>query len=70
MSRSRAEAEKLLEGQRRAIREHIDKYNRYEHSYDKDTALKTIRRCQGEIRDIKSSCNVSTSDSWEDTWNP
>lgn len=35
-----------LEGQRRAIRERIDKYARYPHELDKRTALKTIQNAQ------------------------
>ena len=70
MGKTREEAMRGIEGQRRAIREHIEKYNSYPHQYDKDFALKTIRRCQGEIRTLKSQCNVSIDSSWEDDWNP
>ena len=70
MGKTRDEAMRAIEGHRRAIREHIDKYNTYPYQYDKDYALKTIRRCQGEIETLKNQCNVYIESSWEDTWNP
>lgn len=53
MGISRAEAMERIESQRDAIREHIDKYERYIEDYDKEYALKTIRNCQGRIEHIK-----------------
>ena len=41
------------EGQRRAIREHIDKYRRYPRLQDKQTALKTVQNAQRQIADLK-----------------
>ncbi len=67
---SRSEAISKIEGQRRAIREHIDKYNRYEVDYDKAYALKTIERCQDEIQNIKNKCESDIPDSYEDYWRP
>jgi len=58
-----------LEGQRAAIREHIDKYNRYNDERDKETALKTIRNCQNQISSILSDHRHWDSSS-EDTWRP
>ena len=49
MSISRSDAISRIESQRAAIREHIEKYERYEHPQDKEFALKTIERCQDEI---------------------
>ena len=43
-----------LEGQRRAIREHIEKYKRYPDQRDKDFALKTIRNCQEQIKKLRA----------------
>jgi hypothetical protein len=58
-----------LEGQRRAIRDHIDKYKRYPSSQDKQTALKTIQNAQREISDLKRR-NLRLGNSREDTWRP
>ena len=58
-----------LEGQRRAIQEHIVKYKERYIDYEKDFALKTIQRAQKEIADIKRR-NPNTSVSPLDTWKP
>jgi len=58
-----------LEGQRNAIREHIDKYKAYPNEWDKQFALKTIRRCQSEIQDLIAK-HKHWLPSWEDTWFP
>lgn len=63
------DAEKKLEGQRRAIQEHINKYKTYPHAQDKDFALKTIRNAQQQIADIKKRA-PNTSNSPLDTWKP
>ncbi len=68
MSLTRSEAMSRIEGHRRAIREHIDKFNNYPYPQDKEFALKTIERCQSEIANLKRQCNVSIEDSWEDYW--
>jgi hypothetical protein len=64
-----ADDEKKLEGHRRAIREHIAKYERYPAKQDKDFALKTIERVQSEIRDLKRR-NPRLRDASEDSWRP
>jgi hypothetical protein len=64
-----ADDEAKLEGQRRAIREHIDKYSRYPSQRDKQTALKTIQNAQRHIADLKRR-NPRFGDSREDTWRP
>ncbi len=58
-----------LEGHREAVREHIEKYEEYEDENDKDYALKTIERVQGEIADILAH-HPHWDSSWEDTWMP
>lgn len=68
MSLTRSEAMSRIEGQRRAIREHISKYENYPYEQDKQFALRTIEICQAEIEKLKRQCNVSIEDSWEDDW--
>ncbi|MDZ7261256.1 MAG: hypothetical protein ONB05_04005 [candidate division KSB1 bacterium] len=58
-----------LEGQRAAIREHIDKYKRYSEQHEKAFALRTIRNCQKQIAKIKSK-HPHWPSSWEDNWTP
>ena len=62
-----SDVERKLAGHRRAVKEHIDKYNRYPAKQDKDFALKTIQRIQNEIADLKRR-NRTAGSSWEDTW--
>lgn len=64
------EIENKIDGHRRAIREHIEKYNNYPHDYDKEFALKTIRRAQASIEELKLKASCYISSSSEDTWNP
>jgi hypothetical protein len=64
-----ADDQKKVDGHRRAIRDHIDKYKSYPAKQDKDYALKTIRRVQGEISDIRAK-NSRIGSSWEDNWRP
>jgi hypothetical protein len=56
-----------LESHRKAIQEHIEKWQRYESDYDKRFALDTISRIQEEIRRLKAR-NSSLDYSWEDDW--
>lgn len=64
-----SDEEKKVEGHRRAIREHIDKFNRYPDTHDKEFALKTIQRVQREIADLKRrKPNIRAS--YEDSWRP
>jgi hypothetical protein len=61
--------EKKVEGHRRAIREHIEKYQRYVDERDKNFALKTIQRVQKEIADLKRrKPNIRSKP--EDSWRP
>jgi len=58
-----------LEGQRRAIREHINKHARYPNEQDKRTALKSIQNAQRQIESLKRR-NPRLGSSREDTWRP
>jgi hypothetical protein len=64
-----ADDQRKIDGHRRAIREHIDKYQRYPAQQDKEFALKTIQRVQREIADLKRR-NPRIRDAREDTWRP
>ena len=68
MSLTREQAMSRIEGQRRAISEHIEKFENYSYPQDKEFALRTIRICQDEIEKLKRQCNVSIESSWEDYW--
>ena len=70
MGISRSDAIDRIEAQRACIREHIDKYYRYEMDYDKAFALKTIENCQRNIEHLKNSCSCDIDSSYEDTWRP
>ena len=67
---TRKEIIEKIESQRAAIREHIDKYYRYPHEYDKDFALKTIHKCQDNINDLKDRCEFDIDYPYEDDWEP
>lgn len=69
MAISRSEALDKIERQRNAIREHIEKYERYQGTGD-TSALVTIQNCQNNIQDLKDRCTVSIEGSWEDDWAP
>jgi hypothetical protein len=58
-----------LDGQRRAIREHIEKYKSYPNPADKNFALKTIRNAQEQIGKILTN-HPHWLGSWEDKWTP
>ncbi len=58
-----------LEGQRKAVREHIEKYNSYLDSRDKKFAMKTIRNVQEHIMRIKQK-HPHWEYSYEDDWKP
>lgn len=60
-------AEAKLDGQRRNIREHRGKFERYPNVNDKRFAPKTITNSQHQIRDIQGRHPHSTR-SWEDSW--
>jgi len=71
MADNAARARQELRGQRRAISEHVAKYQRYAQPYEKDFALKTIRSAQAHISRLKSSHpSLAHDSSWEDTWRP
>lgn len=58
-----------LAGQRAAVREHIEKYNKYTQKHEKDYALKTIRNAQSQIASILKK-HPHWPSSYEDTWSP
>jgi hypothetical protein len=58
-----------LEGHRKAIQEHIEKYKAYSSKSDKNFALKTIRRIQSEIADILKD-HPHWGGKREDDWMP
>jgi hypothetical protein len=71
MADNLSRAREKLDGQRRAVREHVDKWNRYVESYEKDGALKTIANAQGHIQKIKSDYPTLKNDARpEDNWRP
>ena len=63
------EAEKKLQGQRDAIKVHINKYNMFPHRQDKEFALKTIVNAQNQIVKIKRR-HPGLADSPLDRWKP
>lgn len=69
MAESTAKARRVLEGHRRAIRDHIAKYERYTDQHDKEFALKTVRRVQGRARALVRK-HPTLANSWEDGWSP
>ncbi len=64
----RMNEDRAIKSHRKAIREHIDKYNSYTADQEKQFALKTIRNAQQQIADIKTKKRFP--DEWEDTWGP
>lgn len=61
--------DKKLEGQRAAIREHINKHRSYPEPEDKAFALKTIGNAQDQITAILKK-HPHWDESWEDRWRP
>ena len=64
-----ADEREQFESQRATIREHIEKYKRYQVS-DPDAvnmALRTIRSCQAQIEKLLGR-HPHWDSSWEDTW--
>lgn len=71
MTDNTAKARKELDGMRRAVEEHIGKYQKYPDKQDKDTALKTIRRVQGDIAATKAKHpSLAGNSSRLDNWRP
>ena len=66
---SSADTRVKIDGQRRAIREHIEKFNRYPMKQDKDFAQKTIRNAQNQIHALRSRYPQIPADPI-DTWSP
>jgi hypothetical protein len=71
MADNLARAREKLDGQRRAVRDHADKWQRYVEPYEKAGALKTIQNAQGHIQKIKSDYPTLRNDNRpEDNWRP
>jgi len=71
MADNTARARDELKGQRRAVADHVNKYQRYTDKTDKDFALKTIRNAQAQITRLRAKHPTLSHDaSWEDTWRP
>lgn len=69
MSSSLSEAKVKVDGQRRAIREHVAKHENYPLQQDKTFATKTIRNCQSHIQEeLRRYPQIRGS--WEDSWKP
>lgn len=69
MAENTASARKKLNGHRRAVREHVEKWQRYPDADDKAFARKTIERIQNEIRDLRQK-HPTLDGEPEDTWRP
>ena len=71
MADNLSRAREKLDGQRKAVREHVDKWRRYVQPYEKTGALKTIENAQRHIQKIKADFPTLKSDNkTEDTWRP
>jgi len=71
MADNTATARKQLAGHRAAVKEHIEKYRRYAEQYEKDGALKTVVRAQGEISKLKDKHPTLMYDTDPvDAWRP
>lgn len=64
-----SDEQRKIDGQRKSIREHIDKFKRYAVDHEKAFALKTIENAQLQIRKIKQR-KPNVTESWEDEWTP
>lgn len=69
MADNTASARTKVDGHRKAIRDHIDKYKRYEDENDKRFALKTIANAQQQIADLRGK-HSTIPPSAEDSWRP
>lgn len=66
-----ADEREILESQRAAVREHMEKYRKYKDSAPEAVSmtLRTIRNCQAQIEKIRGR-HPHWPSSWEDTWTP
>ncbi|WP_146082398.1 hypothetical protein [Rathayibacter sp. AY1C5] len=69
MADNLSQARAKLDGQRRAVREHIEKWKKYPEPYEKEGAWKTIQNAQSHIKKIRESHSALAA-SFEDTWRP
>lgn len=70
MADNTAHARTKIEGHRRAIREHAQKWHIYSAQHDKDFAWKTIQNAQRHIRTLKAEHPSLRNDRPEDSWRP
>ncbi|WP_037320355.1 hypothetical protein [Amycolatopsis orientalis] len=71
MADNTARARDQVEGHRKAIRDHIEKWRKYSDQNDKKFALKTIANAQGQIQKLKERHPSLRNDrSSEDQWRP
>jgi hypothetical protein len=73
MADNAGRAKHALKGQRRAVSEHVEEYQRHAraHSPEKDSALRSIKIAQRHIAKLKlAHPSLSNDCSWEDNWRP
>lgn len=71
MADNLARARAKLDGQRKAVREHVEKWRRYSEPYEKDGGWKTVQNAQRHIQKIKDDFPTLRDDSRaEDSWKP
>jgi hypothetical protein len=71
MADNTARARQEIDGMRKAIRGHVEKWKKYPDKQDKDFAVKTIVRVQTDVTNIKEKHpSLKNDSSWEDTWKP
>ncbi len=69
MADNTARARAQIEGHRKHIRTHIEKYKKFTDSYSKATMVKQIETAQSQIRDLLRK-HPSPASSREDNWRP
>lgn len=67
---SRSEAQKKIDQQRKAVRDHIKKWKRDKGTVHEQKALKTIANAQAQIAKWKKRADADVPASMEDDWKP
>lgn len=71
MAENLAQARQKLDGQRKAVRAHVKKWQEHKEPYEKNVAWKTIQNAQGHIAKIKSDHPTLKNDNDRaDSWRP
>lgn len=71
MADNTARARQQLEGHRKAVKEHIEKWREYPDPKDKEFALKTIANAQKQIAKLKDAHpSLRSNDDGADSWRP